>query len=261
MNHRWSIVTTVVFTAATLALHASPPLEPLHARCTISEAEHRGKLRLEVGKGDCDGRHCGSNFDEDSLNRLTGVTVAELSNEGARLTATLRAEAGTFACSGSVHERELRGDSSFTPDSGFVSRLEEMGFSGLDSEKLEAYAFVNVETAWVRSLKQAGVLGMTTDNLIALRIFNVEESYIHAITALGYPMPSADMLIALRVQGVDPAEVGEIRALGFQPTLDELIQIRIFHITPEFIRRMRARDLKDLTIAKLVQIRIFKIAE
>jgi hypothetical protein len=69
------------------------------------------------------------------------------------------------------------------------------------------------------------------------------------------------MLIALRVQGVDPAEVREIRALGYQPTLDELIQIRIFHITPEFIRRMRARDLKDLTIAKLVQIRIFNLAE
>jgi hypothetical protein len=89
----------------------------------------------------------------------------------------------------------------------------------------------------------------------------VDEAYIRGITALGYAMPSADMSIALRVQGVDPAEVREIRALGYQPTLDELIQIRIFHITPEFIRRMRARDLKDLTIAKLIQIRIFNLAD
>ena len=36
---------------------------------------------------------------------------------------------------------------------------------------------------------------------------------------------------------------------------------RIFHITPEFIQRMQGRGLKDLTIAKLVQIRIFKLDE
>jgi len=42
---------------------------------------------------------------------------------------------------------------------------------------------------------------------------------------------------------------------------DELIQIRIFKITPEFIRRMQDRGLKDLTIAKLVQIKIFKLDE
>jgi hypothetical protein len=63
------------------------------------------------------------------------------------------------------------------------------------------------------------------------------------------------------VQGVDAAEVREIRALGYQPTFDELIQIRIFKITPDFIRHMEARGLKDLTIAKLVQIRIFKLAD
>jgi len=55
--------------------------------------------------------------------------------------------------------------------------------------------------------------------------------------------------------------VKQIRALGYQPTIDQLIQIRIFKITPDFIRRMQARGLKDLTIDKLVQIRIFKLAD
>lgn len=74
-------------------------------------------------------------------------------------------------------------------------------------------------------------------------------------------MPDADKLIALKVQGVNAEEVRRIRSLGFQPTLDELIQIRIFHITPDFIHRMQDRGLKNLTIAKLVQIRIFKLDE
>jgi hypothetical protein len=37
--------------------------------------------------------------------------------------------------------------------------------------------------------------------------------------------------------------------------------MRIFKVTPDFIRRMQARGLKDLTIRKLVQIRIFNLAE
>ena len=37
--------------------------------------------------------------------------------------------------------------------------------------------------------------------------------------------------------------------------------MRIFKITPEFIHHMQDRGLNNLTIAKLVQIRIFKLAE
>jgi hypothetical protein len=261
MNLLRSIATTAAVAAASCVLHAAAPLQPLRARCTVGASEHPGKFRLSIDRDECDGDHCGSSFSNEMSSRLTGVTVADLAEEGAHLTAALNAEAGSFTCAGTVHDGSLRGDSTFTPDASFVSRMEAMGFSGFDANKLQAYAFVNVESAWARSIQQLGIRDITTDNLIALRIFNVDVAYVHAITALGYELPSADKLIALRVQGVDPTEVREIRALGYQPTLDELIQIRIFHITPEFIRRMQARNLKDLTIAKLVQIRIFKLAD
>jgi hypothetical protein len=78
---------------------------------------------------------------------------------------------------------------------------------------------------------------------------------------LGYPTPSADKLIAMKVHKVDPAEVKQIRAMGYEPTLDQLVEMRIFKVTPEFIERMRSRGLNNLTISKLVQIRIFKLDE
>jgi hypothetical protein len=84
---------------------------------------------------------------------------------------------------------------------------------------------------------------------------------VRSLTSLGYAMPTADQLISLSVQGVNGEEVKQIRALGYEPTVDQLIQIRIFKITPDFIQRMQARGLKDLTIDKLVQIRIFKLAD
>jgi hypothetical protein len=224
---------------------------------------HPGSFRLRVEGGDmCGDRDsCNSNFDDESAARITGISLSDLSRDGEQMTATLAAEAGSFRCSGTVHGGMLIGDSVFTPDAAFAARMEQMGFSGLDSQKLQTYAFLDVESGWAHSMQQLGIHGLTADNLIPLRIFHVDEEYVKSLTALGYPMPSADQLVAMKVQGVNAAEIREIRALGYQPTFDELVQIRIFRITPDFIRSMESRGLKNLTIAKLVQIRIFKLDE
>jgi hypothetical protein len=171
------------------------------------------------------------------------------------------AEAGTFACAGTVHDGALEGNSTFTPDETFVARMRQLGFTGFDSEKLLTYTLFDIKSAWVESLQKAKISGMTVDNIIALKIFKADPAYVSAITGMGYETPDADKLIALKVQGVDANEVREIRAMGYQPTLDELIQIRIFKVTPDFIRQMQQRGFKDLTIAKLVQIKIFKLDE
>ncbi len=175
--------------------------------------------------------------------------------------AAIRAEAGTITCSGAVHDGRMSGTFTFVPDPEFVHRMLQMGFHDLESEKLQAYTLFRIATAWVHSMQAAGVSGLDSGNLIALRIFHVDTDYIRSLNALGYPTPDAGKLIALRVQHVDPEEVKQIRALGYQPTLDELIQMRIFKITPDFIHRMQAKGLNDLTISKLVQIRIFQLAE
>lgn len=247
--------------ASTFALNAQS-LGPLHAKCEIKRSQHAGQFDLRLGDFDCPAGHdCGSNFSSDSLNRLTGITLADLDREGAQLTASLSAEAGNFSCTGTVHDQKLSGDSLFTPDSAFVDRMAKLGFTGFNSEKLQAYAFVDVTSDYARSLQQSQIRGVNIDNLIALRIFKVDPAYAHSFVAMGYELPDADKLIGLKVQGVNEEEVRQIRALGYQPTLDELVQIRIFKITPDFIHRMQDRGFKNLTIAKLVQIRIFKLAD
>jgi hypothetical protein len=261
MHSGRSITMIMALPAFAIALHAAS-LAPLHSACSIGPSEETGKLSLHIDKGECTGeRHCGSSFSNESVDRFTGITLGDLQREGASLTATLAAEAGTFTCSGKVRDGELAGTSVFTPSSAFVERMDGLGYTGLDSEKLQAYAFIGVESAWAQSMKQTGISGINIDNLLALRIFRIDPAYVHSITSLGYDLPSADQLIGLKVQGVNAEEVRQIRALGFQPTLDELVQIRIFHITPDFIQRMQERGLKNLTIAKLVQIRIFKLDE
>lgn len=236
---------------------------PVHAKCEITLSSEPGKLSLRIfDELDCiQDRHCGSSFNYEPVSRLTGLSPGDLEREGAHLTATLAAEAGRFSCAGTVRDHSLRGDALFEPDSAFVDRMAGLGFTGYDTQKLEAYALLDVTSDFARLLQQAHIEGLTTDNLIALRIFKIDPEYARDFVRLGYDLPDADKLIALRVQGVNAGEIRGIRTLGYKPTLDELIQIRIFRITPEFIRRMQDRGFKNLTISKLVQIRIFKLAE
>jgi hypothetical protein len=261
MYFRNQLALTISLAAATFALPAQS-LAPLHAKCAVGISERAGDFSLHINDQDCPtDRHCGTNFSNESMSRFTGITAADLNSDGGHLTATLSGEAGTFTCTGTVQDHELSGDALFTPDSAFVDRMGQLGFTGLDTEKLQAYTFVNVTTDYVRSLQQAHIQRINIDNLIALRIFNIDPAYAQTFPSMGYELPDADKLIGLKVQGVNADEVKQIRALGYQPTLDELIQIRIFKITPDFVRRMQDRGFKNLTIAKLVQIRIFKLAE
>lgn len=260
---RFSSSTLVFALAAVTATLSAQSFEPLHAKCEISPSTDGAKLSLHVfDNRDCpDGRHCGSNFNSESMNRFTGVSLSDLANDDVHLTATLKAEAGTFTCTGTVHDHDLYGEALFTPDPAFVERMGKLGFTGYDSQKLQAYALLDVTSDYARSLQQAKIEHVTTDNLIALRIFKVDPAYAQGFVSMGYEQPDADKLIGMKVQGVNAEEVRQLREMGFKPTLDELIQIRIFHITPEFVHRMQGRGLKDLTISKLVQIKIFKLDE
>ena len=260
--HLLSSTLALSIAAASMTL-AAQSLEPLRAKCEISPSSDGGKLSLHIfDTRDCpEDHHCGSNFSNESMSRFTGVSLSDLARDGAHLAATLKGEAGTFTCMGTVHDQDLYGDALFTPDPTFVDRMAKLGFTGYDSQKLQAYTLLDVTSDFARSLQQANIKGLTADNLIALRIFKIDPSYPKTFVSMGYDQPDADKLIGLKVQGVNAEEVREIRNLGLRPSLDELIQIRIFHITPEFVHRMQNRGLKDLTIAKLVQIKIFKLDE
>lgn len=260
MRLRRSVAIIAAF-AATSTLHAAT-FETLHDKCAVGMSDHGDKFSLEIGDRDCNGgRHCNSHYSNENFDRLSGITVADLASDGGHLTATLAGEAGTLTCAGTVRDGRLEGDMTFVPDPRFADRMAQLGFTGYTSEKLMTYTFVGVESAWVQSLQQMGIRGITTDSIIPLRIFKADPDYVRSITALGYELPTAEQLIPLRVHGVNADEVREIRSLGYQPTLDEMIQIRIFKVTPDFIRRMQARGFKNLSIGKLVQIRIFNLAE
>jgi hypothetical protein len=244
------------------SLRADEVLQTLKGRCSIRASTFHEGFELRLDRGDCvDGKDCHNSETEEPSDALAGFSLADLNREGGHAEATLRAEAGTLTCSGTIHNSQLTGDFTFEPNKAFVERMRALGITGFDSQKLEVYTLFHIEAEWIKSLQTAGVTGIDASNLIAMKIFHVDADYVHSLNALGYATPSAEKLVALKVQKVDPDEVKRVRAMGYQPTLDELIQMRILKVTPEFIQRMRDRGFNDLTISKLVQIKIFKLDE
>jgi len=59
--------------------------------------------------------------------------------------------------------------------------------------------------------------------------------------------------------GVTPEKAKEAKSMGFQPSEQDLIQMSVFKIDRPFVERMRARGLTNLSLQKLIQIKIFKL--
>jgi hypothetical protein len=258
----WVVLSVFLAICTCLFLQAEEKLRTLTGSCSITATSNGTEADLRLERGGCESNaSCSSTQTQEPVSAFSGFALADLQHEGARVDARIRAEAGTITCSGAVHDGRMSGAFTFVPDPAFVDRMLQMGFRDLEAEKLQAYTLFDIGTGWVHSLQAAEVSGLDSGNLIPLRIFHVDTDFVRSLNALGYATPDASKLIALRVQHVNPEEVKQIRAMGYQPTLDELIQMRIFKVTPDFIHRMQARGFNDLTISKLVQIRIFRLAE
>jgi len=234
----------------------------ISGHCSISSGSRDEKAEFYWDRGDCSGQHqCHEGDSTMEWGRWTGIVPDDLQREGAAIDARMTAEPGEMRCTGKVHDGSLRGEYSFTPNAEFTRHMDSMGFDNLTGERLQGYALLDVTTAWVKELKDAHVTGMTTDNLMGLRALKVDGAYVHEMAADGYPEMEAQKLTGMKAVGVSPDKVKAVRAMGYSPTEEELIQMSVFKIDAPFVERMKARGFKDLTIAQLVQIKVFKLDE
>ncbi len=262
MNLRRIIGVALIAIGSVSLVYADEIVNAIKGTCSITASTEGDEFVIRLQRNACtEGHGCGEQMFTQPVSAWSGISPADLRRDGAHVAGVLRAEAGAITCSGNVHNQALVGDYTFEPNQTFIGRMESLGIRGLTSEKLQAYTLFHIDEAWVRSLQKEGIQGIDSNSLVALKIFRVEPDYVDRMRELGYGTPSAQKLIAMKVHHVDPDEVKKIRALGYQPTLDETLQMGIFKVTPEFIERMQARGLKNLTISKLVQIRIFKLDE
>jgi hypothetical protein len=235
--------------------------------CMISASQQLDKSstsQVMLSESNCD-KNSGGCMDMSNSSidwrRWTGVTQQALQADGTQVSARVIGDAGELACDGLVHDGVLAGRFRFNASPSFAGTMAAMGFDGITPRKQLSFLMLDVTPAWAREMRSLGVIELTTNKLTGLRALHVDADYIHAIAAAGYPELRAGKLTEMKAVGVTPEKVRDAKAMGFQPTESELIQMSIFKIDRPFVERMRARGLNDLTLAKLIKIKIFKLEE
>lgn len=232
--------------------------------CMVSASAYKPEnAEVMFRSSDCSAPELHSCNNSDNSNiawtRWTGVSLEALSHENAQLNAKMIGEAGTVSCSGTVHDGVLAGRYEFTPSPDFVRKMATMGFEDITPSKQQGFVMLDVTTAWVQQIKDLGVTELNTNKLMGLRALHVDAAYIHAMADAGYPELRANKLTEMKAVGVTPEKAREAKAMGFNPSEQELIQMSIFKVDRPFVERMRAKGLKDLTLASLIKVKIFKL--
>jgi beta-lactamase regulating signal transducer with metallopeptidase domain len=138
-----------------------------------------------------------------------------------------------------------------TPE--YVKEMRALGLK-LDSDEIIGMKVQGVTPEYVREMQGLG-LKLDTDAIIGMKVQGVTPEYVKGIRDLGLNS-DADEIIGMKVQGITPDYLKELQAAGFKVDVDEAIAAKVQGITPEFIAKARSHGFKDLTLDKLIRLKM-----
>ncbi len=141
-----------------------------------------------------------------------------------------------------------------TPE--YAQEMAKAGFGKPSADELIAMKVQGITPEYVSELHAAGIQPSNIGELISYRIFQVTPQFLAGMKAAGFDAIPPGKLIALRVQGVTPEYARTVKQQYPNATIDELIQLRIFHIDDAFLAAAKRHGFNSLSIEKLVQLRI-----
>lgn len=257
-----------------LILFATPAWSQLDGAFTLRQADS-GRVQLNLVYED--GR---SNYGR-SLER---TALADVSQQGDRVTFALRRAAGSFAFEGRGSIDRASGWYVFTPAADFRRDMDRLGFTDLEDKHLFVFALDDLTTERVRTLQ--GQLSDTIDTAALVRLINhgAGPKYVQEMTDAGFRKlssdeyrrardhgvtaqyaremaeefgikPSLSELVRLRDHGVTLPYVRGMREAGFKADLEELVRARDHGVTSEYVRRMSALGYSGLELSDYVRMR------
>jgi beta-lactamase regulating signal transducer with metallopeptidase domain len=141
-----------------------------------------------------------------------------------------------------------------TPE--YAQAMATMGFGKPSADELIEMKVQGITPEYVSGLRAAGLQPGKISDLVSYRIFKVTPEFVAAMKAAGFDSIPSQELIALRVHGVTPEYAKTVKQQYPNATIDELVQLRIFHIDDAFIAAAKRHGFSSLSIEKLVQLRI-----
>jgi beta-lactamase regulating signal transducer with metallopeptidase domain len=196
------------------------------------------------------------------LQRLEGLTSAQLAGSGGPVQFRLRRDAGTFTFEGVVRGRVGAGTFSFAADPNFAAELAKRGYARPTAREQYQMARHDVGFAFVDELNKQGYTRPQTSDLVRAGQHGVDTAFVRDMAGLGHKLGSLDPLITLRDHGVTPEYVRQLADQGYKgPAADALRRARDHGITPDYIRAMQELGYRSLPMDQLITARDHGIDE
>ncbi len=141
-----------------------------------------------------------------------------------------------------------------TPE--YASSMAQLGFGKLSADDLIACKIQGVSPETIAEFKKQGLEVKSIQDAISYRIFQVTPEFVDGMKAAGFKDLDSQKLVALRVQGVTPEYARTIAQKYPGATADDVIKTRIFKIDADFIALAQKHGFNNLSLDKLVQLRI-----
>jgi beta-lactamase regulating signal transducer with metallopeptidase domain len=141
-----------------------------------------------------------------------------------------------------------------TPE--YARAMSQLGFGKLSADQLIACKVQGVTPEYIAKIKSSGFRVETVQDAISYRIFAVTPEFIAGMKDAGFDGLTSQQLLALRVEGVTPEYARSIKEQFPGATSDDLAKTRIFNINAAFIGSAKRHGFTDLTVEKLVKLRI-----
>jgi beta-lactamase regulating signal transducer with metallopeptidase domain len=141
-----------------------------------------------------------------------------------------------------------------TPE--YAQAMAKVGFGKPSADDLIAMKVQGITPEYVSDLRAAGLQPSNIRDLVSYRIFRVTPEFVAGMKAAGFDSIPPQKLVALRVHGVTPEYAKTVKQQYPNATIDELVQLRIFHIDDAFLAAVKRHGFSSLSIEKLVQLRI-----
>lgn len=141
-----------------------------------------------------------------------------------------------------------------TPE--YARNMATLGFGKPTDDELISLKIFGVTPETVQGMKAAGIVPGKLQDLISYQIFKVTPEFVAGMKDAGFSSIPPSKLVELRVHGVTPESAKATRQQFPDVTLDQLIQLHIFHIDAAFIASAKSHGFEHLTVDKLVKLRM-----
>ncbi len=190
------------------------------------------------------------------IDRLEGLTAAQLRGAGGPVQFRLRRDAGTFTFEGVLRNGVGAGTFSFAADPNFPSELAKRGFARPSAREQYQMARHDVGFALIDELGRQGYAKVQTPELVRAGQHGVNADYVREMGALGHKLGTLAPLITLRDHGVGPSYIKELAELGYKSlSADELRRARDHGISAEYVKGMRDAGYGSLPMDTLINAR------